>query len=459
MSLIFCSVREGCPPLRLPILCPTQANKIAEDAVPMTLTLYQDPAALPAAEWDRLVPVSRPFLRRTYLDLLASGFPGAFRYALARRQGEVIAAFVFQRVQLKGEDLRPYSGPEGGKAYTWPLAKTLVDFVRDRLHLLRWPIMTSGSPLAADEPGFAFAPGLSASDRSSLLAAAVREAADSFRGIRGYLISGHGPALNGFHRVPAEPDMTMPLLPEWSSFDHYLESLQSKYRVRARRIMRATEPLLRVELDAAGIRRELDAFNGLYRNVVQQAGFNLETLHEQYFPRMKESFGDAFRFVAWYQAADSASVNHNSSNGMEPAQLPVGFRPIGFRPIGFRPVGFRPVGFHTALSRDGVLHAHFIGLDYEANATYKLYPAMLYDYLQLGLDMRCRMLHLGRTAPEIKSTLGAVATPNEYQFRHEHKLVQSLIGPALLEAKIPEWTRRQPFRSQEHMDRSADPPS
>jgi len=406
----------------------------------MTLTLYDNPAALPAADWDMLVPVSRPFLRRTYLVLLASGFPGAFRYAVARQEQKVVAAFVFQRVQLKGENLRPYSGPEGGKAYAWPLAKTLVDFVRDRLHLLRWPIMTSGSPLAADEPGFAFAPNLSPSDRNSLLAAAVREAADSFRGIRGYLISGHGPALNGFHRVPAEPDMTMPLLPEWSSFEHYLEALQSKYRVRARRILRAAGPLLRVELDAAGIRRELDAWNRLYRNVVQQAGFNLETLHEQYFPRMKESFGDAFRFVAWYKSpgsmAGSVAAGQISSIGQQPARV--------------------PVGFHTALSREGVLHAHFIGLDYDANAAYKLYPAMLYDYLQLGLEMSSRLLHLGRTAPEIKSTLGALPTPNEYQFRHEHKLVQSLIGPALLEAKIPEWTPRQPFRSIEQMDLSSE---
>jgi len=383
----------------------------------MTLTLYESPAALPADAWDSLVPHSRPFLRRTYLEILAAGFPGAFRYALAHRGGRILAAFVFQRVQLKGEDLRPYSGPEGGKVYTWPLAQTLVDFVRNRLHLLRWPIMTSGSPLAADEPGFAFAPELSSADRSSLLAAAIREAADSFRGIRGYLISGHGPALPSFHRVPAEPDMTMPLLAEWKTLDHYLDALQSKYRVRARRMLRAVEPLQRLELDAAGIRRELGAFNQLYRNVVQQAGFNLATLHEEYFARMKESFGTDFRFVAWYESGPSGAV---------------------------------PVGFHTALVREGVLHAHFIGLDYRANMAYRLYPAMLYHLLELGLETGSAQLHLGRTAPEIKSTLGALATPNEYQFRHEHALVQSLIGPALLEAKIPEWIPRMPFRHAEN---------
>ena len=392
----------------------------------LILTQYSEPAMLPATEWDKIVPQNRVFIRRNFLQVLSKGHPGAFRYLLATRNEQPIAAFVFQKVQLNGEDLKPYSGEHPEKSYSWPLSQTLVRFVRDRLHLLRWPILTSRSPLAAEESGFVFAPDLSAEDRNSLLSAAIREAAASFRGIRGYLISGNAPELNGFHRVPAEPDMVLHFPPEWQSFEDYINALQSKYRVRARRIQRQAADLLRVELDAAGIRKEQASWNELYRNVVAEAGFNLATLHQDYFFEMKLAFGEDFRFVAWYAPSEKGQSQR------------------------------KPIGFHTALNRQEVTHAHFIGLDYQANTEFKLYPAMLYEYIQLALESGSRILHLGRTAPEIKSTVGAEPAANEYLFRHERPIIQSLIGQALQEARIPEWTMRKPFRQDEHLDDSSD---
>ena len=81
---------------------------------------------------------------------------------------------------------------------------------------------------------------------------------------------------------------------------------------------------------------------------------------------------------------------------------------------------------------------------------------MLYEYIQLALESGSRILHLGRTAPEIKSTVGAEPAANEYLFRHERPIIQSLIGPALQEARIPEWTMRKPFRQDEHLEDSSD---
>ena len=55
--------------------------------------------------------------------------------------------------------------------------------------------------------------------------------------------------------------MVLHFPPEWQSFEDYINALQSKYRVRARRIQRQAADLLRVELDAAGIRKEQASWN------------------------------------------------------------------------------------------------------------------------------------------------------------------------------------------------------
>lgn len=378
----------------------------------MTLSMYDSVRDVPSEAWDRLVPPSRIFVQRNYLQVLEDGHPGTLRFLLARKADDPVAVFIFQKVQLHGEDLRPYSGDQPEAQYTWPLAQTLVRFVRDRLHLLHWPLLTTGSPLAADEPGFVFSPALPAGERQSLLLAAIREAAGSLRGIRGYLLAGQAPLNQGYHRVPAEPDMVLRLPPEWKSFENYLDALQSKYRVHARRMMRTAEQLQVEELQLSAIRKGHAVWNALYRQVVEQAGFNLETLHPDYFIRLKEVFAEEFRFFAWYNESRVA------------------------------------VAFHTAFLRDDVLHAHFIGLDYSANRDFRIYPAMLYRYIELALESGVRLLHLGRTAPEIKSSVGAEPVPNHYLFRHERPFIQSLIGPALREARIPEWIRRQPFREE-----------
>ncbi len=395
-------MRAGCVPLNL--------TGLAESECDVSFSWFGRSADLPASLWDSLVPHDRPFLNRSYLQVLDRGHADNLIYGMARSGQTALGAFLFHKVRLHGADLRGYAPDAEERLYRCPFAETLTRLARQRLHHLRWHLLFSGTPLAAQESGFAFHPDLDQPSRSALLDKALRQAARELGGIRGFLVSGPSPEMPGFYQVPAEPDMVMDLDPSWATLDDYLQALQSKYRVRAKRILREAEHLELRELDEAGLREGQERWHRLYLQVLERAGFNLATLAPDYFCSLKQSLGDTFRFWAWYRAGSP-----------------------------------EPLAFHTAILRSGTLHAHFIGLDYQANEQFRIYPAMLYRYLQAALELGCRQLHLGRTAPEIKSALGASARNSVYQFRYGNPLVNRLLGLALLEARLPDWTPRHPF--------------
>jgi hypothetical protein len=67
----------------------------------------------------------------------------------------------------------------------------------------------------------------------------------------------------------------------------------------------------------------------------------------------------------------------------------------------------RLVGFRSSLNATDRLIAHYVGFESGVNAEHKLYQRMLYDYVAEGIEKKLPAIHLGRTALEIKSTVGA----------------------------------------------------
>ena len=66
------------------------------------------------------------------------------------------------------------------------------------------------------------------------------------------------------------------------------------------------------------------------------------------------------------------------------------------------------VGFYTFIFYDDNKETHFIGLDYEANKTHKLYFNILFLSTQKMFELYYLKLELGRTAKETKLNLGAL---------------------------------------------------
>ena len=107
------------------------------------------------------------------------------------------------------------------------------------------------------------------------------------------------------------------------------------------------------------------------------------------------------------------------------------------------------VGFKTCFILKNTIEAHFIGLDYTCNKELELYQNILYDYIKITISNNKQQLFLGRTAAEIKSTVGAEAYELKCYIRHRNPLSNRIIKPFVDYLKPAQWVPRNPFKLQQ----------
>lgn len=216
---------------------------------------------------------------------------------------------------------------------------------------------------------------------------------------------------DGFNTVPSLPVMVMPIDPAWKSFEDYLQAMASKYRIRAKSARKKKQGITRVHWDAEQISKHLEEIEVLYMNVFSRARFRLYRMHADYFLHLKENLGEEFSFIAYLK-------------------------------------GEKMVGFCTSLIYGNKADAHLIGLDYEVNKSHSLYLNMLYDYVEDGILNHIELLDFGRTAMEIKSTVGAVPLEQHALVKMRNSILHGL-GCILMENSTPHpWVQRHPFRDE-----------
>jgi hypothetical protein len=105
------------------------------------------------------------------------------------------------------------------------------------------------------------------------------------------------------------------------------------------------------------------------------------------------------------------------------------------------------VGFSCLFHVDpATLHVHYIGLNYEINASHKLYNRMLLDFVKFAIECRVQKVHFGRTATEIKSTIGAEPNPLQAYLKMNNRIMNASLPYFLKRIKPQEYTARNPFK-------------
>ena len=222
----------------------------------------------------------------------------------------------------------------------------------------------------------------------------------------------------GYNEFQVEPNFIMPIHAVWHSFEHYLEALSSKYRVRAKRAFKKLQGIEKKEFNEERIIANKLKINALYRNIADKSSFNLVDLNEDYFVEMKRQLGDKFRFFGYYTERGD---NNNSSPEL--------------------------VGFFTTIQNREVLEAHFLGYDESLNHSHQIYLNFLFDIIKNGVDNQSKSIVFARTAHEIKSSVGAQAHDMYLYMRHENPIINRLL-PYFLKILSPreDWQPRQPFK-------------
>ncbi len=283
---------------------------------------------------------------------------------------------------------------------------------------LRLPLLVCGEPTLAGPHGLAFAPDATDAVRAALVAgldAAARRHQPAVRGVLIKELVGPLAALDGglceagFCGFSAGPGMVLPLDPAWRAWPDVLAAYTSKYRVKANRADALSAAVRRHRLTGDALVAALPALQGLYDQVLARADAALGRFDLAALPALTAAMGD--RYCVW-----------------------------GYR------LGDRWVGVATALSDGDTLWAHLVGLDYGVNGAHGVYPRLLNDYVRTGLAGGVSRVDFGRTAEEIKSTLGAVAVPQPCCLRFVHPVAHRLLPAVARATAVPTARERRPFR-------------
>ncbi len=368
-------------------------------------------------DWDVAAPTEDLFLSRRYLALLerhaSSGLH--LEYAVFYQNDTPVGVALFQRAYFEGrKHLRePSAGARLGQVWR----HTVLLAKRYLTHVVRGDVLVCGNLLLSGEHGFHFNERALASEQATvLLLSALEDRAIRWRAdavlVKDLLPTRFSARHQFFKRAYTEfkvqPNMVLSL--PFKTFDEYLSSMTTKYRTRAKRAFKKAEGLECRPLSADEILLTLPQLRALFRSVVRRSTFHWIDLDVAYFEAIQREFPDRFWLFGWYKKQ----------------QL---------------------VGFHTAFGNGTELEAHFLGYEEAANAEHQLYLNMLYHLVRLGIEAGYKRIVFGRTALEIKSSVGAVPQ-TLYNYLLPRTPWLRYTSCVLMPYLIPEeqWTPRHPFK-------------
>lgn len=239
----------------------------------------------------------------------------------------------------------------------------------------------------------------------------------------------------GYFLLPTDPLLQMQIPAHWTSIDDYLEDLKSKYRVRYRRARTKLEGINSRTLLPEEVRYYRERIYQLYKETASGSDFNAVSLTPEYFPWLAGCGKEVSAAQSLLIHSEADIFPGSFSRDAAPTCLTGYFNPEG-----------EMIGFTSTIANGNTLHAHFLGMQESYKASHHLYHNILFNLLEEAIDGGFATLDYARTAPEIKTSIGAVAKNYAVLLRARSSLVNKLIPlftPAIY--KAVQWTARNPF--------------
>jgi hypothetical protein len=213
----------------------------------------------------------------------------------------------------------------------------------------------------------------------------------------------------GWVHFQAEPSMVLPIRPEWTDFEDYKSTFSSKYRIRTNRVYQLSAGVSAHRLSKEEFMHCRPAFRQMLERLNSKIAFKTGEVSVQFFAEQFDRWGDAFQFMC-YRLNDE------------------------------------PVGFITLLDQDETLYALHACTEPEAYRDMHVYQRMMYDAVATAIAGKYKALHLGKTAPEIKSTLGARPVEEWISVYTPCVFRRMVLRLAARFTRLPEWQLRHPFK-------------
>lgn len=215
---------------------------------------------------------------------------------------------------------------------------------------------------------------------------------------------------SNMYEFNTQPNMIFYLDKNWKSLEDYVAVLSKKYRDQFKRARKKFDGIQVKNLSYEEVLQHEEKIYDLYYYVAKNAPFNTFFLSKNHFSTLKGQCGNRFQIFGYFL------------NG-------------------------KLVGFHTLLLNDKTLETYFLGYDETIQKENMLYLNMLYNMTTYGIENGFDRIIFGRTALEIKSSVGATPVHMSGFIFHTNKLINRFMDPIFkkLEPTL-QWQQRHPFK-------------
>ena len=374
--------------------------------------------------WDENLKPEQSFFRSSYLQALENAPPQGmqFRYLILQQNNQYLGQIYVQIFELKLDKNNKNQEAQQASCMVKALGQALSTWLKPKGP---YSLLICGNLLLTGDFGYQFKTSIPQEKQNQILKQTLEHYQQELKKeqlitklilLKDFIpeakpqlhqtLSLQGP----YTAFELQPCMRLKFRPHWQNFQDYLQDLSSKYRVRAKRAAKKGQTISKCELSLQDLETKHDKIHQLYRQVAENVNFNAFDLDENYFYELKKQLGPAFKIHAYF-------------------------------------IQDELVAFYTCIEHDHWLYAHFLGFDQNLNQEHQIYLNILYDLIQLGLNLNTLGLDLARTALEIKSSVGAEAQTMTCYIRHQNRLSNKLVQLVLHYMNRQEaWQARHPFK-------------
>lgn len=389
-----------------------------------SFSLFENAQSIPESDWNSITHNNTIFLEKEYLKIVEDSTHTKLKtiYVIVYFHGKACGIIYFQIADFRAEifgDL--LSNPEEAlRSKRLKLFENYLGANKDEV-LLR--LFTCGNNLASGEYGYLFDKKTDEQKAHLLLLNIIDVVSKEEKlkgGLSAILIKDFHTALQPtnlfeeekYSTFHVEPNLMVDIPENIHSMDEYLSLFSKKYRNRAKGILKSREGFEIRQLSLDTIKQLEKEIYALYENIFDKAKFKLIKLPADYFSRVKHLFEKEFTVKGYF---------HNE----------------------------KLIAFASSfLMPDGSLEAHYIGFDYELNNALNLYQNILYSMIEEAIINKRNVVNLGRTAAEIKTTVGAKPYDLICYIKPQNTISKLIQKPFISFLQPAEWTPRNPFKEE-----------
>jgi hypothetical protein len=386
---------------------------------------FEKASLLNKKDWDEVVGEKTIFFNTEYLRLIerSTHVDLKCRYIILYKNEKPCGIIYFQLTDFKANVFGDLLHGEINeiKSNRMKLFEKYVEAQKEEEVLFR--MLMCGNNLISGEYGFLKSDNVSHSDFYKLLCTLIKtiSAEENLRGkISAILIKDFYEPVKEIEKSDSfkvesfsvEPNLVVEIPKEVKTLNDYLQLFSKKYRNRAKAILKNRENFKIKILSEEEIEKNKKQLFLLYENIYSRAKFKLLQLPSDYFSEVKKIFKERFCIKGFYVNDELVAFSS---------------------------------GF---LMPDNSIEAHYIGLNYKSNEELELYQNILYDFVETAITNGNSEVNLGRTAAEIKTTIGAKANELICYIQPQNTVSRLIVKPFIEFLKPKDWIPRNPFKEE-----------